>query len=187
MKKKKITYGVHGMMEYIAMIKLGTKNRIKVTFTDGSITAMGVNPATFVTDNLMVQHAIEHSPEYARGLIKTVRVVELDTEVVIERNVPCCDKHTEAEVAKQEETPAEKPTEQESTESTSENSTEKQPEVEEAKNEPAQEVTEVEFSNNGDAKVYLEEKFGVAPSKLRTREIIESTAKSYGVVIKWVG
>lgn len=183
MKKKKITYGVHGMMEYIAMIKLGTKNRIKVTFTDGSITAMGVNPATFVTDNLMVQHAIEHSPEYARGLIKTVRVVELDTEVVIERNAPCCDKHTEVEeVAEQKETPVEKPSEQESTES----STEAQPEVGEIENEPAQEVTEVEFSNNGDAKVWLEEKYGVAPSKLRTREIIESTAKSYGVEIKWV-
>lgn len=167
MKQKKITYGVSGMMEYVAVIKLGSKNRISVTFTDGSITAMGVTPATYTTDNLMVQHAIEHSREYARGLIKTVREVELDAEVKIDCNAPCCE--AAPEVVEQEVI---------------------EPEIETAENVAALEGVEakieVEFSNNGDAKVYLEEKFGVAPSKLRTREVIESTALSYGVVIKWV-
>lgn len=170
MKQKKITYGVSGMMEYVAVIKLGSKNRISVTFTDGSITAMGVTPATYTTDNLMVQHAIEHSPEYARGLIKTVREVELDTEVKIDCNASCCEAAPDVVDAGEQEVI--------------------EPEIETAENVAALEGgeanVEVEFSNNGDAKVYLEEKFGVAPSKLRTREVIESTALSYGVVIKWV-
>lgn len=48
MKKKKITYGVSGMMEYQAIIKIG-KATMKVPFSEGSMTAMGVNPARFTT------------------------------------------------------------------------------------------------------------------------------------------
>lgn len=85
MKKRRITYGVAGMMEYQAVIKIG-KATMKVNFTDGSTTSMGSNPARFSTDNLMVQHAIEHSESFKRGLIKKLRTVELDEEEPIHHN-----------------------------------------------------------------------------------------------------
>lgn len=66
MKKTKKTYGVSGMMEYQAVIRIG-KATMKVPFTDGSMTAMGVNPATFTTEDFMTQHAIEHSSVWTPG------------------------------------------------------------------------------------------------------------------------
>lgn len=85
MKKKRITYGVSGMMEFQAVVKVG-RSKMKVLFTDGSLTAYGVNPAIYTTDNLMVQHAIENSDHFKRGRIHIVNTVVLDEEVKIDRN-----------------------------------------------------------------------------------------------------
>ena len=85
MKKKRITYGVHGMMEYQAIIKIG-RATLKVLFTDGSMTAIGQNPAKYTTSDFLVQHAIENSSEFKRGRITVVDTIELDEEVRIERN-----------------------------------------------------------------------------------------------------
>lgn len=86
MKKKKITYGIYGMMECQIVVKIGNKSKMKVLFTDGSMTASGITPATFTTDNLMTQHAIERSPDFKNGRIKKVRSIELSEEVKIESN-----------------------------------------------------------------------------------------------------
>ncbi len=51
MKKKVITYGVYGMMEYQTVIKMG-KSSMKVNFSDGSINSFGQNPAKFTTKEL---------------------------------------------------------------------------------------------------------------------------------------
>lgn len=85
MKKKRITYGVYGMMEYQSIIKIG-RATLKVLFTDGSITAIGQNPAKYTTSDFLVQHAIENSSEFKRGRITVVDTIELDEEVRIERN-----------------------------------------------------------------------------------------------------
>ena len=85
MKKKRITYGVHGMMEYQSIIKIG-RATLKVLFTDGSMTAIGQNPAKYTTSDFLVQHAIENSSEFKRGRITVVDTIELDEEVHIERN-----------------------------------------------------------------------------------------------------
>ena len=60
MKKKRITYGVYGMMEYQTIIKIG-RATLKVLFTDGSMTAIGQNPAKYTTSDFLVQRAIENS------------------------------------------------------------------------------------------------------------------------------
>lgn len=88
MEKQLKTYGVYGMMEYQAVIKVGSKTAMKINFTDGSLTAMGTNPARYSTDKYMVQHAIENSHDYKRGLIKLISTVPLGGEVKIERNAP---------------------------------------------------------------------------------------------------
>ncbi len=85
MKKKRITYGVYGMMEYQSIIKIG-RATLKVLFTDGSITAIGQNPAKYTTSDFLVQHAIENSSEFKRGRITVLDTIELDEEVRIERN-----------------------------------------------------------------------------------------------------
>ena len=85
MKKKRITYGVYGMMEYESVVKIG-KARMKVRFTDGSMTSYGQNPALYTTSDFLVQHAIANSSDFKRGLIKVVRAIDLDEDVHIERN-----------------------------------------------------------------------------------------------------
>ncbi len=87
MNKTKKTYGIKGFMEYQAVIKVG-KSRMKVPFSDGSMTAMGVVPCTFTTERFMVQHAIENSDEFKRGLIYIVNSIPLDGKVEIERPSP---------------------------------------------------------------------------------------------------
>lgn len=73
------------MMEYQAIIKIG-RATLKVMFTDGSITAMGQNPAQYTTSDCIVQHAIENSSDFKKGRIHVVNTIELDEEVRIERN-----------------------------------------------------------------------------------------------------
>ena len=73
------------MMEYQSIIKIG-RATLKVLFTDGSITAIGQNPAKYTTSDFLVQHAIENSSEFKRGRITVVDTIELDEEVRIERN-----------------------------------------------------------------------------------------------------
>lgn len=73
------------MMEYQSIIKIG-RATLKVLFTDGSMTAIGQNPAKYTTSDFLVQHAIENSSEFKRGRITVVDTIELDDEVRIERN-----------------------------------------------------------------------------------------------------
>ena len=73
------------MMEYQAIIKIG-RATLKVMFTDGSITAMGQNPAQYTTSDFIVQHAIENSSDFKKGRIHVVNTIELDEEVRIARN-----------------------------------------------------------------------------------------------------
>lgn len=176
MNKKKITYGVSGMMEYQAVVKVGKKN-VSINFSDGSISAMGTNPATYTTDNIIIQNAIEASSDFKRGRISIVRSIDLAEELPIFRNTPTpalqSEKQTESEVpAKQEET-AEKAPEQTGAETP------------EASEEPAN-LTQVEFSCNDDAKDYLEQNFGFIRSKLRNREDIVNAGKQNGVEILFV-
>ena len=85
MKKKRITYGVYGMMEYQAIIKIG-RATLKVLFTDGSMTSIGQNPAKYTTSDFLTQHAIENSSDFKLGRIQVVNTIELDEDVRIERN-----------------------------------------------------------------------------------------------------
>lgn len=159
MKKKKITYGVSGMMEYQAIIKIG-RSVMKILFTDGSMNAMGANPATYTTDSLMVQHAIENSDQFKRGRIYVVRAVSLDEDVHIDRN-----RNSEESAAPQPGTPE-----------TKGGAEEKHDAVE-------NELTEMEFDNNDDARDFLESQFGYVRSKLRNRADIVAAGEAHGISI----
>ena len=83
MKKRKIIYGVAGMLDYQALIKVGSA-KMKISFTNGSSNEAGRTPATFSTDNPIIQLAIENSKEFKSGLITKIHVVNTDEEVYIE-------------------------------------------------------------------------------------------------------
>lgn len=196
MKKKRITYGVSGMMEYQSIIRFG-KNTLKVTFTGGSMNAIGVTPATYTTSSFLIQQAIENSNEYKRGRIRIVRTIELDEEIHIERPKPAtaiAEQSNRASMAEAEKGPAPTAEAEKEPESTTEEAeaagvnaresaaSEEQPEAAEVI-EPA---TQVEFSCNDDAKDYLEQTFGYVRSKLRNREDIINAGKAHNVEIIFV-
>lgn len=219
MKKKRITYGVNGMMEYQAIIKIG-RATLKVMFTDGSMTSIGQNPAKYTTSDFLVQHAIENSSDFKRGRITVVNTIELDEDVHIERN-PEKPSTQQAQVAKKavaedkpndaslslskpvaeddvlsgkadeptddanagdaeetkDETPAD--TEDTSTDTTEEEVTDDATE----ETATAEGKTEVEFTDNQEAKDYLLKNFGVKPGTMRNRDDIKAIGLTYGVTI----
>lgn len=183
MKKKRITYGVSGMMEYQVVVKIG-KSSMKVLFSDGSVSAMGVNPATYTTDSFIVQQAIENSYEYKRGRIKTVNVIELDEEMRVERNKTKAEE--DAMVVSKAEVKVEAEAEAKLAEETGGESEESEESEESSEAAVAPEGTEIEFSCNDDAKDYLEEKYGYIRSKLRTRDDIIKAGKAHGLEIIFV-
>ena len=186
MKKKVITYGVYGMMEYQTVIKMG-KSSMKVNFSDGSINSFGQNPAKFTTKNFMIQHAIEHSYDFRRGLIQIINEHELDEEVQISHNPVAIEpEFGDDEVkAKVEDVVSGGTDGLEGTE-VSDVTEGTYAEVSDVTEGAESSATEVEFSTNDEAKQYLESQFGVQRSKLRTRADIEKAGMQYGVKIYFV-
>lgn len=206
MKKKRITYGVFGMMEYQSIIKIG-RATLKVLFTDGSITSLGQNPAQYTTSDFIVQHAIENSSDFKRGRIRVVNTIELDEEVRIERNHTASAQTVPAKTAVKVEAPTESAapakdeasavadvseTKEETVAETAsdavEDTTEEASETTEEAEDNAEEAaapTEVEFGTNQEAKDYLANTFGVKGA-LKTRAEIIAAGETYGVKITFV-
>lgn len=87
--KKK--YGVYGLLEYHAVLPLGGGS-VRIDFRHGSITTRGIEPATFTTDNQIVQKLIEESDKFKSGRIKLIGKTVIGT---IEDN-PASDKAEDA-------------------------------------------------------------------------------------------
>lgn len=222
MKKKRITYGVYGMMEYQTIIKIG-RATLKVLFTDGSMTAIGQNPAKYTTSDFLVQRAIENSSDFKKGRIQVVSTIELDEEVRIERNpakpstqtanvaakAVIDNKPTEAssshttpvaedvadETTEEADAGVVTPTDEADAETIEEEpETESETNVEEdttseetaAEDNTAEGKTEVEFTDNQEAKDYIFKNFGVKPGTMRNREDIKAVGETYGVKITFV-
>ena len=188
MKKKRITYGVNGMMEYQAIIKIG-RATLKVLFSDGSMTAMGENPAHFTTTDFITQHAIENCRDFKRGLIKKLNVIELDEDVHIERNKNADMKKESVENAdlKNSGESLVQDASNDVIETSVDESSEK-PTADETTADEATEsvVTEVEFNSNQEAKDFLAKSYGVKSSAMRTRADIIAAGEANGVKIIFV-
>lgn len=177
MKKKRITYGVNGMMEYQAVIKVGKKN-VNILFSDGSVSAMGTTPASFTTDNIIIQNAIEASNDFKRGLISVVRTINLDEELHVLRNNSNTDYSPRTYPTIQSVQGENSVSGEISINQTDEGNTD----VSE-KSKDTVTLTKVEFACNDDAKDYLEQKLGYIRYKLRNREDIINAGKSHGIDI----
>lgn len=180
-KKKtrtKTTYGVYNLIEWHALLRMG-KATVKIPFTGGGITTQGVTPATFTTEDPVIQFAIERSPEFRVGKIKVVRRVNLKDVIEIECNAPKGAQEIPPIPAEETSTPAKEVAPLQDTQTDNATSAE-----EKAQEAPA--TTQVEFACNDDAKDYLEETFGVKRSKLKTREDIVKAGKAHKVEIIFV-
>lgn len=210
------------MMEYQTIIKIG-RATLKVLFTDGSMTAIGQNPAKYTTSDFLVQRAIENSSEFKKGRIQVVDTIELDEEVRIERNpakpstqtanvaakAVIDNKPTEAfsshtthvaedvadETIEEADAGVVTPTDEADAETIEEEpETESETNVEEdttseetaAEDNTAEGKTEVEFTDNQEAKDYIFKNFGVKPGTMRNREDIKAVGATYGVKITFV-
>ncbi len=209
MKKRKVTYGVYHLVEWIAVLSLG-KAKVKVQFTGGATTTQGVTPATYTTADPVVQFAIERSPEFRRGKIKIIRSCDLGGEVEIGRNLSRMGSVSDvaagnpggAEVAKPVEeihAPEVMDEHQHMTEAVGRSeddcfqgddtggvSSSSAAASSSDDSDAASDMVQVEFSCNDDAKDYLEQTFGFVRSKLRNREDIVKAARSKGVEIIFV-
>lgn len=74
------TYGVKGLMEWQALIKVG-KATLHVPFTGGTLTGYGVTPAMFTTSNVFYQKMIENSDYFHSGKIKLLRTLGTEEPV----------------------------------------------------------------------------------------------------------
>lgn len=79
MKVMKI-YGMRGLLEWHGTVH-SNGIKMKVDFTNGSVTAYGVAPATFITKDTLTQHIMENSDEFKSGRIRLERTVPLPGEV----------------------------------------------------------------------------------------------------------
>lgn len=77
---KRKTYGVNGLLEWHGIVESGNV-KMRVSFTNGTVTAYGVAPATFVTTDKLTQLIIEGSKQYKNGLIHLVSSVELPVKI----------------------------------------------------------------------------------------------------------
>lgn len=66
------TYGINGLLEWYGTVSCNGVT-MKVAFTNGSVTAMGVAPATFTTKDELTQFVIENSEQYKQGRITKLR------------------------------------------------------------------------------------------------------------------
>ncbi len=153
------------MMEWACQIVSG-KLKVTVPFTGGTETALGITPATYSTDNPVMQHIIENSTYFKGGKIKLHNSFEQNEE--------------ETRYIKVEDKPA--------------GEGEDFPVVksEEGKVKPAPEghevavIEEVVVTDLDDAKEYLAEKCGVPRTKLRSEEGIKKAAQEVGIVFSGI-
>lgn len=183
MKKRKIIYGVAGMLDYQALIKVGSA-KMKISFTNGSSNEAGRTPATFSTDNPIIQLAIENSKEFKSGLITKIHVVNTDEDVYIESEHVALQEdeavNISSEPGNNEELTGEKQGADTPEKKEQEQSADETP-VTQPEKETVNTSTRKEFTCNDDAKDFLEAEFGVKRSTLRTRADITACGKSNGI------
>jgi hypothetical protein len=175
-------------MEYVAIIKMG-KTTLRVPFTGGTITAYGVNPATFSTSNPIFQRAIETSEAYKAGrIVKLTEVALSGTNAIKLEHNP--EKQAEAESAKPEASEPEAQTEV----ATEEGGNEEQAPEEQAEDSEPEAVAEVQSDAEltkvtvtclEDAALYLKENFGVTNRQVRSKKAAETIAAANGIEFVW--
>ncbi len=161
------TYGVPNLTEWHGKLKAGSIE-VQVSFTGGTSSPSGAQPAYFVTKDPITQFIVENSKEFKNGTI--IQVMSQDVAGNHPRMAipkPKATKIVKAEEPKVAEVPA--ATEIAET-----------PEVE-ADAEAVGTEPKIEVNCLQDAQAYLQEKFGISSYKVRTCEAAQRAASEHGV------
>lgn len=75
--KQRIIYEIHGQIERNCFFRIGAA-MVRVEFTGGAVNSAGIQPAQFVTDNPLYQHAIENSADFRNGIIRRGMVQDIE-------------------------------------------------------------------------------------------------------------
>lgn len=67
-----VTYAIFGMMEYVLSLPVGASH-FPVHFTGGRLSGYGIRPATFSTEDILMQGMIEKSTAFRSGKIKRLK------------------------------------------------------------------------------------------------------------------
>lgn len=167
------TYGIYNLTEWHGKVKAGTIE-VNVSFTGGTASPSGAQPAYMVTKDPIVQFVIENSKEFKDGLINLVFVDEIEGN------------HRRMAIPKPVD---EKPAFAPSTELHDDNqgfapSTEHQ-EVEESQEGSEDGMKIVEVTDIDAARDYLADTYGIARSNIRYKiNVLEKAAE---LKIKFVG
>lgn len=163
------TYGVPDLTEWHGKVKAGTLE-VSVSFTGGTASPSGAQPAYFMTKDPITQFIIENSKEYKNGFIILVMQQEAPGEhprMAVPKPKPAVEKASET-VADESE-PAEEPKENAA-----------------AVEEPVPGIPEaITVADKYDAIEYLKEHFpdkNYTSSGLRTKTAFEAACKECGVV-----
>ncbi len=201
MKKYKKTYAILHLAEKRTTFHLG-KTKVHVSFTGGQVTKKGVTPATFTTDDPIVQLAIENSKDFENGAITLLSKYPVQGEVKIGMNPPetvetealnaimpeteqraaaIAPETTVTDTAEKNPEPNPEPQIEEAAQDEVEAETEKNPEEGDTNN-----LETVEVSCKDVAKQYLEEHYGENPTPLRTIKDVQECASKYGIRFDFV-
>jgi len=150
------TYGIDGLLEWHGSID-SNGVKMKVHFTNGSLTAVGVAPATFTTKNELTQRIIENSDQFKSGRIRLTMCAELPGE---------------------KEKPAAAAGKQATDQAQAANAVSQDSGVKGEKK-------QVKVSSVEDAKDYLVENYGLKSSNLRTRAACIAAGEENGVEFVW--
>lgn len=200
MKKYKKIYAILHLTEKHTVFYLG-KTKVHVSFTGGIVTKKGVTPATFATDDPIVQLAIENSAAFKKGAITLQSKYPVQGEVKIGKNPPVTvTTQLETRLAelteevKEEEnatpiTETERPKEDDSLTVKGNDGVlidEPTPEVPQGNNSQVNELQVIEVSCKDVAKQYLQEHFNENPTPLRTIANVQECASKYGITFSFV-
>lgn len=152
------TYGVFGKIEFVMSVQIGNQS-VTVDFSGGGMSSRGVIPASYVTNNPLVQRALHLTAEYRAGIVKLIKSIPEKVDLL------------EAERQKAEE---------EGEKKLQDASLETDGGEDDA---VASGQTRVEVSCLDDAVEYLKANYeGYSASKLRTKASVVKAGEEHGVV-----
>ena len=73
-------YEIKNYSEYIINVSVG-KRTFSIPFTGGALTNQGSIPASYSTNNEIIQYAIEHSRYFAIGIVYLAQEIKTDEEI----------------------------------------------------------------------------------------------------------
>lgn len=172
------TYGIYQLTEWHGKLKAGTLE-VKVSFTGGTASPSGAQPAYMVTKDPITQFVIENSKEFKDGFINLIFNEEIEgthPRMAVPKPVVTAQGVPEAEVK----------------ETLLPQAVEAVPEAAES---PAQsnavvtgkdgDLTVVEVPDIDEARHYLNTTFEVAMSRMRYNSNVTQIAAEHGIVFKF--